>query len=86
MIKYAQRLVLLTTPSGERIEYEGIQLVPRDNVDNERKAIPSKTPMRSNQHSSSTTLPHPAVIPSQISSDSKELEVSQAKIMPLFPQ
>ena len=25
MIKYAQRSVLLTTPSGERIEYEGIQ-------------------------------------------------------------
>ena len=25
MIKYAQCLVLLTTPSGERIEYEGIQ-------------------------------------------------------------
>ena len=25
VIKYAQRLVLLTTSSGERIEYEGIQ-------------------------------------------------------------
>ena len=25
VIKYAQRSVLLTTPSGERIEYEGIQ-------------------------------------------------------------
>ena len=30
MIKYAQLLVLLTTPSGERIEYEGIQLAPEE--------------------------------------------------------
>ena len=79
-------MVLLTAPSGERIEYEGIQLVPKDNVDNERKAISSKTPMRSNQHSSSITLSHPAPILSQLNSDSKELEVSQAKITPLFPQ
>ena len=28
VIKYAQRSVLLTTPSGERIEYEGIQPAP----------------------------------------------------------
>ena len=32
VIKYAQHSVLLTTPSGERIEYEGIQPVPEDNV------------------------------------------------------
>ena len=30
MIKYAQHLVLLTTPSGERIEYEGIQPAPEE--------------------------------------------------------
>ena len=30
LIKYSQRLVLLTTPSGERIEYEGIQLAPEE--------------------------------------------------------
>ena len=30
MIKYAQRSVLLTTPSGERIEYEGIQPAPEE--------------------------------------------------------
>ena len=28
VIKYAQRSVLLTTPSGEGIEYEGIQPAP----------------------------------------------------------
>jgi hypothetical protein len=39
VIKYAQRSVLLTTPSGERIEYEGIQPVPKDNVDKKRKEI-----------------------------------------------
>ena len=30
VIKYAQRSVLLTTPSGERIECEGIQPAPRE--------------------------------------------------------
>ena len=30
VIKYAQCLVLLTTLSGERIEYEGIQPAPED--------------------------------------------------------
>ena len=30
VIKYAQRSVLLTTPSGERIEYEGIQPTPEE--------------------------------------------------------
>ena len=30
MIKYAQRLVLLTTLSGERIEHEGIQPAPEE--------------------------------------------------------
>ena len=33
VIKYAQRLVLLTTPSGERIEYEGIQPAPEEYED-----------------------------------------------------
>ena len=33
MIKYAQRSVLLTTPSGERIEYEGIQPAPEEDED-----------------------------------------------------
>ena len=46
VIKYAQCLVLLTTPSGERIEYEGIQPVPVDDVDKKRKAISLKTPMK----------------------------------------
>ena len=30
VIKYAQHSVLLTTPSGERIEYEGIQPTPKE--------------------------------------------------------
>ena len=30
VIKYAQRSVLLTTPSGERIEYKGIQPTPEE--------------------------------------------------------
>ena len=30
MIKYAERSVLLTTPSGERIEYEGNQPAPEE--------------------------------------------------------
>jgi hypothetical protein len=30
VIKYAQRSVLLTTPSGERVEYEGIQPAPEE--------------------------------------------------------
>ena len=30
VIKYAQRLVLLTTPSGERIEYKDIQPAPEE--------------------------------------------------------
>ena len=84
MIKHAQRLVLLTTPSGERIEYEGVQPVPEDNVDKKRKEISPELELESNQHSSSTTLPHPALIPGQINSYSKESEVSQAKITPLF--
>ena len=33
VIKYAQRSVLLTTPSGERIEYEGIQPAPEEYED-----------------------------------------------------
>ena len=33
MIKYAEHLVLLTTPSGERIEYEGIQPTPEEDED-----------------------------------------------------
>ena len=30
VIKYAQRLILLITPSGERIEYEGIHPAPEE--------------------------------------------------------
>jgi len=85
VIKYAQRSVLLTTPSGERIEYEGIQPIPKDNVDKKRKEVSPELESGSNQHSSSITSSHPAPIPSQINSDSKESEVSQAKITPLFP-
>ena len=85
VIKYAQRSVLLTTPSGERIEYEGIQPVPEDNVDKKRKEISPESELESNQHSSSITSSHPALIPSQLNSDSKELEVSQAKVTPVFP-
>ena len=33
VIKYAQRSVLLTTPLGERIEYEGIQPAPEEYED-----------------------------------------------------
>ena len=33
VIKYAQCLVLLTTPSGERIEYEGIRSAPEEYED-----------------------------------------------------
>ena len=86
VINYAQCLVLLTTPSGERIEYEGIQPVPEDNVDKKRKEVSPELELGSNQHVSSITSSHPAPIPGQINSDSKELEVSQAKITPLFPQ
>ena len=55
------------------------------NVDKKKKAVSPEPELGSNQHSSFTTLSHPAPIPSQINSDSKELEVSQAKITPLFP-
>ena len=85
VIKYAQRSVLLTTPLGERIQYEGIQPVPEDNVDKTRKEVSPESELGSNQHSSSITSSHPASIPGQITSDSKELEVSQAKVTPFFP-
>ena len=55
------------------------------NVDKKRKAVSPEPELESNQHSSSTTLSHLAPIPGQINSDSKELEVSQAKVTPLFP-
>jgi hypothetical protein len=85
VIKYAQRSVLLTAPSGERIEYEGIQPVPEDNVDKKRKEISPETESKSHQHLGSITLSHPTPIPGRINSDSKELEVSQAKVTPVFP-
>ena len=78
-------MVLLTTPSGERIEYEGIQPVPEDNADKKRKEVSPESELGSNQHLSSIILSHPAPIPGQINSDSKELEVPQARITPLFP-
>ena len=55
------------------------------NEDKKGKAVSPEPELGSNQHLSSTTLSHPALIPSQINSVSKELEVSQAKITPLFP-
>jgi len=85
VIKYAQHSVLLTTPSGERIEYEGIQPAPEDNVDKKRKEVSPELEWGSNQHLSSITSSHLAPIPGQINSDSKELEASQAKVTPLFP-
>ncbi|XP_066323181.1 uncharacterized protein [Miscanthus floridulus] len=85
VIKYAQHSVLLTTPSGERIEYEGIQPIPKDNMDKNRKEISPESELESNQHLSSITSSHPTSIPGQLNSDSKELEVSQAKVTPLFP-
>ena len=77
--------MLLTTPLGERIEYEGIQPVPKDKVDKKRNEVSPESESGSNQHSSSITSSHLALIPGQINSDSKELEVSQAKVTPLFP-
>ena len=56
------------------------------NVDKKKKAVSPEPELDSNQYSSSTTLLHLALIPGQINSDSKGLEVSQAKITPLFPQ
>ena len=55
------------------------------NMDKKRKVVSPDLELGSNQHSSSTTLSHPAPIPGQINLDSKELEVFQAKITPLFP-
>ena len=55
------------------------------NVDKKRRAVSSELKLGSNQHLSSTMLPHPAPTHSQINSDSKESEVSQAKTTTLFP-
>ena len=55
------------------------------NVDTKRKEVSPESESGSNQHLSSITSSYPASIPSQINSDSKELEVSQAKITPHFP-
>ena len=55
------------------------------NVDKKRKAVSPVPEMGSNQHLSSTTLLHLAPIPGRINLGSKESEVSQAKITPLFP-
>ena len=49
------------------------------NVDMKRKAISLELLLGSDQHLSSTTLSHLALIPSQINPNCKELEVSQAK-------
>ena len=56
------------------------------NEDKKSKAVSLEPELASNQHLSSTTLLHPSPIPSQINSDSKESEVSQVKITPLFAQ
>ena len=55
------------------------------NVDKKRKEVSPEPELGSNQHSSSTTLSHPGPMLGCINSDSKESEVSQAKITPLFP-
>ena len=49
------------------------------NGDKKRKANSLELVLGSDQHLSSTTLSHPALIPGKINSDFKELEVSQAK-------
>ena len=49
------------------------------NVDKKRKANSLEPVLGSDQHLSSTTLSHPALILGQINSDFKELEISQAK-------
>ena len=54
-------------------------------MDKKRKEVSTESELGSNQHSSSIKSSHPAPIPGQINSDSKELEVSQAKVTPLFP-
>ena len=54
-------------------------------MDKKRKEVSPESELGSNQHSSSITSSHLAPIPSQINSDSKELEVSQAKVTPVFP-
>jgi len=48
-------------------------------VDKKRKAVSPELVLGSDQHLSSTTLSHPALIPGQINSDFKELEASEAK-------
>ena len=40
VIKYAQHSMLLTTPSGERIEYEGIQPAPEEYENNLLEVCP----------------------------------------------
>ena len=52
------------------------------NVDKKRKANSLEAVLGSDQHLSSTTLSHPALIPGRINLDFKELEVSQAKSTP----
>ena len=54
-------------------------------MDKKRKEISPELELESNQHSSSITSSHLASIPSQLNSYSKDLEVSQAKVTPLFP-
>ena len=54
-------------------------------MDKKRNEVSPESELGSNQHSSSITSSHPAPIPGQINSDSKKLEVSQAKVTPPFP-
>ena len=54
-------------------------------MDKNRKEISPESELESNQHLSSITSSHPTSIPGQLNSDSKELEVSQAKVTPVFP-
>ena len=54
-------------------------------MDKKRNEVSPESELGSNQHLSSITSSHPTPIPSQLNSDSKELEVSQAKVTPVFP-
>ena len=52
------------------------------NMDKKRKANSLEPVLGSDQHLSSTTLSHLALIPCQTKLDSNEIEVSQAKTTP----
>jgi hypothetical protein len=67
---------LQNKPSKKKVK---MCLNGEDNMDKKRKA---NSALGSNQHLSTTTLPHPALIPSQKKSSCMEFGVSQAKTTP----